>query len=81
MEAIDLEFEFNNKGLKNFFPGSVVTKKKMQLAQLDAKFLASAIKSSDTLKRDFTNFEVLEDDLTLEGEYNKWVLGVKIKVY
>lgn len=80
MEEINMDFNFNNKGLKMFFPGTIVTKKKIQLSSIDGGVLAKAIKSSGKLN-DYTNFELLPDDITLEGEYNSWTLGVKIKVY
>lgn len=80
MEEINMDFRFNNKGLVRFFPGTVVTKKKMKLGQINGPMLAKAIRSSDRLK-DYTNFELLPEDITLEGEYNSWSLGVKIKVY
>ena len=73
----ELKLTFNNKGLKMLFPGTVVTRKKLEMGELDPKFLASSIKSSE-LRYTYTNF-VLED-IELEGEFNKWDVILKLRL-
>ena len=74
----DLKLTFNNKGLKMLFPGTIVTKKKLEIGQLDPKFLAASIKSSE-LRYTYTNFTL--EDIELEGEYNKWDVMLKLRLF
>jgi ABC-type metal ion transport system substrate-binding protein len=74
----EIKLTFNNNGLKKMFPGTKVNKKKLKIGEIDPKFLASSIKSSD-LRFTYTNFEVI--DLDLEGFYDNWELVIKLKVY
>lgn len=76
----DIRINFNNKGLKMLFPGTTVTKKKLELGELDPSMLSKYIKSSElNNKYEGSNFTI--EDIDLEGEFNNWDLVVKLKVY
>lgn len=70
--------EFNNKGLKKCFPGTIITKKKIVMGAPDSSFIIKAIQSSD-LKYDHQGFNLL--DLEIEGEYNSWMLSLKLELF
>jgi hypothetical protein len=76
----DIRINFNNKGLKMLFPGTVVTKKKLELGEMDSSVLSKYIKSSELSKKyDGQNFSI--EDIDLEGQFGNWDLVVKLKVY
>ena len=79
MTEILAHYHFNNKGLKKLFPGTIVTRKKLVLGELDPKYLSSMIKSMPDIKYDYTSFQLLAIE-DFEGEYNKWDLTLKLKL-
>lgn len=76
----DIRINFNNKGLKMLFPGTLVTKKKLKLGELDPKFLASAIKTSE-LNLKYADLSFTLEDIELEGEFNSWDVTIKLRVF
>ncbi len=76
----ELRVNFNNKGLKMLFPGTVVTKKKLELGDLDPKFLASTIKTSE-LNLKYADLSFTLEDIELEGEFNSWDVTIKLRVF
>lgn len=76
----ELKINFNNKGLKRLFPGTVVTKKKLILGDLDPKFLSSTIKTSE-LNEKYPDLNFKLEDIEMEGEFNNWDVIVKVKVF
>lgn len=76
----ELKINFNNKGLKMLFPGTLVTKKKLQLGELDPKFLASTIKTSE-LNLKYADLSFMLEDIELEGEFNSWDVTIKLRVF
>lgn len=75
----DLCIHLNNKELKRAFPGSTISKKKLNLAKLDMEFVGACIVGFEFLKDTYEHFEI--QDCELEGMYNNWDLKVKIKVW
>ena len=78
MKGVNLDLNFNNKGLKQMFVGTIVTKKKLQLGDLNVDFLTASIKGVKEFQYDYEKFEI--DDMELEGEFNNWTLNVKLNV-
>ena len=77
-KGVDLNLEFNNTGLKSMFPGTIVTVDSLKLGDLNADYLAASIKSVKEFQYDYERFEI--DDMDLEGEYDKWILNIKLNV-
>lgn len=67
----------NNKGLKECFPGTKVTKKSLALGKPNSDFIISAIRTS-SLSQNHSGFNLL--DLEIEGEYNDWTLSLKLEL-
>jgi hypothetical protein len=76
----ELKINFNNKGLKMLFPGTVITKKKLEMGDLDPSMLSKYIKSSE-LNTKYPDCQFTLEDIELEGEFNNWDLLVKLKVF
>jgi hypothetical protein len=76
--GVELKLEFNNKGLRKMFKGTKLTKKKLELGELDATFLKSSIISVEGFEYGSNTFSI--DDIELEGYYDAWVLNVKMNV-
>jgi hypothetical protein len=79
-----ITIHINNKGLKKLFPGTVITKKKLAIGEIDIPFLIQAIKSQK--QTDYTNFQLMLDKegraiFELEGEFNSWDLEIKLIVF
>jgi hypothetical protein len=77
-KGVKMNLNFNNKGLKKMFTGTIVTRKKLQLGELNGEFLTSSIKSTKEFQYDYERFEI--DDLELEGQFNDWTLNIKLNV-
>jgi hypothetical protein len=67
----------NNKGLKECFPGTVVTKKSLALGKPNSDFIISAIRTS-SLSQGHSGFNLL--DLEIEGEFDQWTLSLKLEL-
>lgn len=79
VRSVMLHFNFNNKGLKKLFPGTIIRKKELTMGQIDPKYLGQMIRSVSDLKHDYDRFEI--EDMELAGEFNSWDLDIKIKLY
>ena len=76
----ELSFNFNNKGLKMLFPGTVITRKKLTIGELDPAALAKYIRTSE-LNSKYADLKFTLEDIDLEGEFDNWDLLVKLKVF